>query len=212
MIIVDNATPDAAVLVDLASTLPYSPIGPYYPGLRTLPDAEFRLTAIAAVGSVIDAQNNEAAREWSGECYFSIVTSPPAQLKPIQRFPHYDGVEEHRYAALLFLCGSEFGGTAFYRHLSTGYETVNAERFPSFKSSLECEVRQRGLPPQAYITDGAPYFEKIAEFDAASNRMLLYRGKALHCSAIRRPELLTPDPRRGRLTLNLFLAPRSSPQ
>ncbi|RME65660.1 MAG: hypothetical protein D6782_05800 [Alphaproteobacteria bacterium] len=207
VIVVENAATDAPALIDLAASLSFGRISPYYPGIRAAADRAFRQSAIDACGAIIDAQTGSAARSWRGECYFSIVATPPEKLLPIQRFPHFDGIEENRYAALLYLCGSEFGGTSFYRHKETGFETVGADRFARFREALESEVRRNGLPPTAYIGDGAPLFEKIAEYGAFLNRMLVYRGKTLHCSTIARPDLLIADARRGRLTLNLFLTP-----
>lgn len=212
VILVSEAATNAPGLVDLASSLAYGRIGPHFPGVRAAAGADFNQSVIDAAGALIDAQTGAPARSWRGECYFSMVATPPGALSPIQRFPHFDGVEEDRYAALLFLCGGEFGGTSFYRHKATGFETVGADRFDRFKATLEAEVRRSGLPPPAYIGDGSPFFEEIAGYDATMNRMLIYRGKALHCSRIARPDLLAVDSRRGRLSLNLFLTPRSLPQ
>ena len=71
------------------------------------------------------------------ETYFSIVTTPPEALAPIQRLPHVDGLEPDRIAILVYLSGAEQGGTAFYRQRSTGFETVNAARFPAFEAALK---------------------------------------------------------------------------
>lgn len=211
VVVIDGVLQDPIALADKACELRFAPIGPYYPGVRAPVSADCAASALVALTSILRDQLGVTAPNWSIEGYFSIVTTPPDRLAPIQRFPHYDGVEDQRFAALLFLCDAKFGGTAFYRHVSTGFETVNAGRFPRFKQALEEDVRKGGLPSAAYIGDGAPYFERIAEFEAAPNRMLIYRGKALHCSAIRAPEQLSSDPRTGRLTVNFFLSPRNSP-
>ncbi len=209
VIVIDHALDDAAALIDSAASLAFTPIGPYYPGVRALPDDEFRDDAARVIGGLVRERLNVESAAWSIDCFYSLATTPPDELAPIQRFPHYDGVEDNRIAALLFLCEPKFGGTAFYRHLATGFETVDGARFSEFKQALEAEVREKGLPPAAYIDDGAPFFAKISEFDAAPNRMLIYRGKTLHCSAIKSPELLSSHPRRGRLTVNYFLSPNN---
>ena len=211
VVVIGGALRDPAALIDEACARVFRPIGPYYPGVRSPLRDEFAASALVAVTSVLRDHFGVSAPDWSIEGYYSMVTTPPAQLMPIQRLPHYDGVEDQRFAALLFLCDAKFGGTAFYRHCATGFETVNAERFPVFKHALEDEIRSGGLPPPAYIDEGAPYFKRIAEFQAAPNRMLIYRGKTLHCSAIRAPEHLSNDPKEGRLTVNLFLSPRNAP-
>ena len=43
------------------------------------------------------------------------MTVQAVDLKPIQRFPHFDGVEASRLAVLLYLDQGETTGTAFYR-------------------------------------------------------------------------------------------------
>jgi hypothetical protein len=199
------AAPEAAI--DLAASLSFAPIGPYYPGVRASlggnTAAEFAL-ALAPV--ITEALGIEAAR-WQGDAFFSIVTTTPARLAPIQRLPHFDGLEETRVAALLFLARADFGGTSFYRHRATGFEAVTAERYPRYGEALKADVARHGLPPAVYIGDGAPVFEEIATFEPVFNRLLLYRGNVLHCSRMRNAHALNADPRLGRLTVNLFLQP-----
>ena len=205
--IVENflAAPDAAV--DLAASMPFKPIGPYYPGVR----ASLGADAASAFGAALAAEIEEAlgvsAAAWAGDCFFSVVTTPPARLMPIQRLPHFDGLEATRIAALLYLSRRDFGGTSFYRHRATGFETVDAARYPAYGAALKAEVERRGLPPADYIGDGGALFEEFATFEPVFNRLLLYRGNALHCSRIRNAAALTDDARAGRLTLNLFLQP-----
>lgn len=207
VVIIDEAANDAERLADEASSLPFSRIGPYYPGVRAPLGAEFLLTLCAAAREVAADVFHLDFPAWRGACFYSLMTTPPEALLPIQRFPHYDGVEHERIAILHYLTRADLGGTAFFRHRSTGFETVTVERFDPFRRALEEEVRASGLPPPAYIGDGAPYFERIGLVSPAFNRMLIYKGNSLHCSAIGRASALSADPRRGRLTVNAFLAP-----
>ena len=139
------------------------------------------------------------------ECYFSIVTTPPQALAPIQRLPHVDGLESDRIAILIFLSGTEAGGTAFYRQRATGFETLDRERFPRFEAELRAGVAQHGLPPAAYIGGDTPLYEQIASYEARPNRALIYRSRSLHCAEIAEDAQLSADPRSGRLTINSFL-------
>ena len=208
LLIVDDAMTAPNALVEFAATQSFRQIGPYFPGVRTrLPDAARDALCASLAGHFADAFDIDAAA-WTGELFFSIVTTPPERLLPIQRFPHYDGVEPDRLALLYYLCPPDFGGTAFFRHRSTGFETVSAARFPTFKDALENDVRRAGMPPARYVSDGAPFFEKIFEVEPVFNRLIAYRGHALHCSAIDNSAPLPDDPRAGRLTLNGFLTPR----
>jgi Family of unknown function (DUF6445) len=206
--IIDNALLHPHALIEDACSKPFSRIGPYYPGLRAHTGEEFTQTLIMAVGDILAQHFNVAGECCDSECFYSVVTTPPDMLAPIQRFPHYDGVEENRIAILCYLGKPEQGGTAFYRHRSTGYETVNTERFSTFKQALEAEVREHGLPPPQYIEDGTPIFERIGVIESIFNRILIYRGFNLHCSVIDNASPLPSDPREGRLTVNCFLRPK----
>lgn len=63
------------------------------------------------------------------ECFLSLTTTLPEQLVPLQRFPHVDGGDDGKIAILHYLCGVKQGGTAFYRHKSTGFETIANAKF-----------------------------------------------------------------------------------
>ncbi len=205
--IVDNAVADPAALIDLAASKNFAPIGPYYPGVRAPTGDVFATGLCASIQDIVRTHFKIERDDWKIDCFFSLVTTPPERLSPIQRLPHYDGVEPDRIAIVYFLSQPNQGGTSFYRHKATGFETINADRFPAYKLSLEQGVRGHGLPPPRYIEDGAPLFERTAMIYARPNRMLIYRGVNLHCSAIDNTMRLSADPKIGRLTINAFLQP-----
>jgi len=206
--VIDDAFAQPERLIEDACARKFTPIGPYYPGVRAALDTEFTQSLCGAVQSILADHLKITRDQWAGDCFYSLVTTPPEKLQPIQRFPHFDGVEDERIAMVYYLCQPEHGGTSFYRHRATGFETVDAARFQPYRSKLEADVRETGLPPAQYIDDGAPLFDRIGKIDAAFNRMVIYRGVNLHCSAIPDISLLSADPRMGRLTINAFLAPR----
>lgn len=205
--VIDGAltTPDDAI--GLAASRNFTPIGPYYPGVRASLGGETAAAFAAGLSPVIGEALGLSATRWRGEAFFSIVTAAPDSLAPIQRLPHFDGLEVTRVAALVFLAHADFGGTSFYRHRATGFEAITAERYPLYGEALKADVARHGLPPPDYIGDGAPLFDEIANFPQAFNRLLLYRGNVLHCSRMRNTHALSADPRRGRLTINMFLQP-----
>ena len=180
-------------------------IGPHYPGLRA-PVAETKARAMRdELVPVLAETFHLAPVPPVFECYYSIVTTPPQALAPIQRLPHVDGLERDRIAILIFLSGTEAGGTAFYRQRTTGFETLDQERFPRFEAELRAGVAKHGLPPAAYIDADTPLYEKIASYEARPNRALIYRSRSLHCAQISADAALPPDPVTGRLTINCFL-------
>ncbi|HEY0413387.1 MAG TPA: DUF6445 family protein [Allosphingosinicella sp.] len=190
---------------DRAAQARYGQMGRFYPGIRALVPAE----AAAALRDELAGPIGEAFALDPVppvlECFFSVVTTPPNALAPIQRLPHFDGVEPERIAILVYLSGAEQGGTAFYRQRATGFESVDAERFPAFEAALRAGVAEHGLPPPAYIAGDTPLYEQIASYEARPNRAVIYRGHTLHCGAIPPGADLPADPVRGRLSINSFL-------
>lgn len=190
---------------ELATRARYERIGPYYPGVRAVvPAAAADAMRDELAGAIGDAFALDRVPPVL-ECFFSIVTTPPEALAPIQRLPHVDGLEPDRIAILVYLSGAGQGGTAFYRQRATGFETVAADRFPAFQTALEAGVAEHGLPPAAYIGGDTPLYERIAAYEARPNRALIYRSHALHCAAIPAGAALPADPARGRLSINSFL-------
>jgi hypothetical protein len=205
VIVIDDFAPDPKAMIDEAATLGYAEIGMHYPGVRArVPASHLRAFLPPIVELVCDTFSCGSQLEVL-EAYYSLVTLRPEVLAPIQRLPHFDGVERERIALLHFLSTDRASGTAFYRHRSTGFETVDAARFPSFRAALERDVALHGLPAPAYIEGDTVLYEQTARFAGAFNRALIYRGHALHCALLPEGVSFSPDPRRGRLTANTFL-------
>jgi len=205
VIVIDNVLADPERWRNAAARADYRRIGAHYPGIR----APFPEEASQAIRTELEPL---IARTFEFdpvppvlECYFSIVTTSPEALAPIQRLPHVDGLERDRIAILIYLSGGEMGGTGFYRQRSTGFETLDADRFASFKAALEEGVAEHGLPPAGYIGGDTPLYERIASYEALPNRALIYRSRSLHSGEIAAAASLTADPAHGRLTINTFL-------
>lgn len=205
VIVIDDLLAEPERWRAAASDARYGRIGPHYPGVRAAvasEDAEAMRDELAAlIGAIFAVDPVPPVLE----CFFSIVTTPPEALAPIQRLPHVDGLERERLAILVYLSGAEQGGTAFYRQRATGYETVDERRFPAFEAALKAGVAEHGLPPAAYIAGDTPLYEQIAAYEARPNRALIYRSHALHCAAIPAGVALPADAGQGRLSVNGFL-------
>lgn len=209
VIIIDDFVPDPDRLRAVAETLEYRTMGRHYPGLRAevaASDVDAFLAPIRGLIAETFGFREPADLISAG---YSIVTIPPADLTPIQRLPHFDGLEAERVALLHYLNGQDQGGTAFYRHRGTGYETISADRHAAYDAALHREVAQHGLPAPAYISGDTLLYERIARFEAKPNRALIYRGHMLHCADLPADLDFTPDPRTARLTVNTFLIGRS---
>lgn len=205
IIIIDDVLAAVEGWRDLAARVRYERIGPYYPGVRAAVPREaaaaMRAELTGPIGAAFDLEPVPPVLE----CFFSILTTPPEALAPIQRLPHVDGLERDRIAILIYLSGAGQGGTAFYRQRATGSETVDEARFPAFQAALSTGAAEHGLPPAAYIAGDTALYEQVACYEARPNRALVYRSHALHCAAIAPGTPLPADPAHGRLTINSFL-------
>lgn len=197
--------PDAAV--ESASLQNFAKITPQYPGVRAPLDPATSRAWVETLSPFLSATFGEAAGLWSMQAWYSIVTCQPAQLAPIQRLPHVDGTDPRQVALMLYLHHTGHGGTAFFRHRATGLEALTAADWPRYKAALEGEIARSGLPPAAYVTDGAPYFDCIHASEGRFNQAVFYRGNLLHSGVIDNAAPLSADPARGRLTINAFFRP-----
>jgi hypothetical protein len=211
VLVIDDYLDDPDALIEAAASGPaFEPNGPYYPGIRAPFPPQFLpalLSPLAGVlGSVFGYREGASLRE----CSFSLVTTKPSDLMAIQRLPHFDSLEIGRVAALLFLGrGEGHGGTAFYRHRGTGFESIDEARYPAYTSALNSDVARLGLPRQTYVSDNDPMFERLALHEGNFNRMLVYASATLHSGYIPKDFPYSPDPRVGRLTVNAFLGPET---
>ncbi|MEM9532873.1 MAG: DUF6445 family protein [Pseudomonadota bacterium] len=205
VVIIDGFVPAPGKLAKLAGAQTFAAGGPYYPGIRAPAPPEH----LAPCGPVLEQVLREVFGVRRGvrltETNFSLVTTPPGELKLIQRLPHFDSCDPDRFALLHYLSGTEFGGTGFYRHRATGFESLSAERLPAYESALKEEVERLGPPPGGYLLGSTAQFEQIGQVEAAPNRAVLYAGRILHSGQILKPEGLSSDPWNGRLTVNTFL-------
>ncbi|WP_369412085.1 DUF6445 family protein [Hephaestia mangrovi] len=204
VVVIDNFAPAPDRLIDDAGFLSFQPIGPHYPGIRAVVAPAMLHDLMVALEPVVAEAFGCPAFEVI-DAFYSLVTTRPSALAPIQRLPHFDGVERERLALLHFLARDERSGTAFYRHRSTGFETVTAERLPAYRRSLDADIGTHGLPPPGYIDGNTPIFDRIARYEGRFNRAILYRSNTLHCAAIPEDMAFVADPRAGRLTVNTFL-------
>ena len=185
----------------------FAKISPQYPGVRAPLDRAACAHWLAQLSPLLDQWFAPQRGPWAMQAWYSIVTTAPADLLPIQRLPHVDGTDPAQIAMMLYLHRTAHGGTAFFRHRSTGLEALTADDFPRYAKALHDDVARTGLPPAAYPTDGAPHFDCTHVVPGAFNRAVFYRGNILHSGVIDNAAPLPADPREGRLTINAFFRP-----
>lgn len=149
-------------------------------------------------------------------CYsrLSLATLQPRQLEPRQWIAHRDRLEPEpgklTAACVLYLFHDEaLGGTAFFVPKRPLHET-RVLVHESGQLAPDAFTAKYGIA-QGYMTAGNDWFEKTASVAPRFNRLVFYDGGTVfHTSDIRAPEILTDDPRTGRLTLNGFFVCRAS--
>ena len=210
VIVVEEVWPDAGSLFEqAASRTDYGTSSLYYPGLRCAAPQEYARAIVDSLSTLIHGAFGMNGVLAITDSVISLVTTPPENLVPFQRVPHYDSTDPSRVALLHYLCAS--GGTSFYRHRGSGIETVTAATEDDYIRQVNAEVRATGMPPAAYVDGDSALFERIARYDAAFNRALIYRGNMLH--SVNVPPGFVPDtnPRTGRLSVNTFLLASAQP-
>lgn len=196
------------IAIDAALLQKFAKITPQYPGIRSPLPETVANDWLDELAPLLDGNFGKAQKGWQMRAWFSLVTSAPEELVPMQRFPHVDGTDPRQLAMMLYLHHTEHGGTGFFRHRSTGLSSLTDETFPRYRAALEEDVRRSGIPPAAYVTDGAPHFERIHASEGAFNEAIFYRGNVLHSGLIDADAELSPDPAKGRLTINAFFRPK----
>ena len=207
LVVIDNLVADPEELVRDAISKRYSPPPSYYPGLRAKAPLSYQMFVVGELRQLLcDYFELEASALRFSMCHYSVVTTPPAQLTPLQRIPHVDSHEARGLASIHYLFKADLGGTAFYRHRATGYEYVDESRRSTYYPILEQELSGPSAPAADYIGGDTALFEQVGAQSGVFNRMLIYRRNSLHSGAPTRGLPLPADPASGRLSINSFLA------
>lgn len=204
IVIVENFSRDPERLIADAETLDFKVMGEFYPGVRARVSQTYFDEFAPLLARVLREFFGHKGRVASRALY-SLMTTPSDQLILPQRIPHVDGLQEGSLAILHYLSRGNYGGTAFYRHRSTGFETIDAARHPRYMDMLYADFAAHGEPPAGYIQGDTPIFEQIARYDAVFNRALIYRSSLLHCVEALNGADFPVDVRAGRLTVASFL-------
>lgn len=145
------------------------------------------------------------------EVRLSLLNMLPEELEPRLWQCHRDVVPADRSllcaASVLYLFHEPaLGGTSFYRPLRDPQEIDRMVK-DSFELDGPTFSARYGVEA-GYMKGDNAYFERVAKVLAAWNRAIFYDGSLFHAPDVDRPELLSTDALRGRLTLNGFFACR----
>lgn len=206
LVIIDGFAPNPDALRAAAITQRFGPAAQHYPGIRApLPDSYLR-DQQPIIDTVLHDVFGHSGPSHVIDASFSIVTRQPAALTLKQRLPHCDSFEAGRIALIHYLSPEDSDGTAFFRHRSTGFETIDEDRSAIYADRLAAELADGGTPPRSYMDGDTALFERTMLAEAHYNRALIYRSYLLHSGAIGPDAALSPDPAAGRLTITGFLS------
>ena len=208
LLLVDNFLAKPELLVADACQQSFSANSPYYPGVRAPAPLAYQQVLLQSLTPVLrDVFALPAGALSFSVCHYSLVTTAPEQLKLLQRIPHFDTTEKHALAAVHYLFHGNHGGTAFYRHRQSGFETIDDSRTAQYYRALEAENDGPNLPGRdaGYIHGDTPLFSQIAEAEGVFNRLVIYRRHALHSGVIPPTANLSANPAQGRLTISSFI-------
>lgn len=179
--VVDDALADPHRVAGAARELntPLDHPRDFYPGVRYPLPEDFHQSFADWLSGIL---GQSVLSERNG--YVSMVTTPAAELLPIQTIPHFDTTDEEIFAAVLYLFEGGFGGTSFYRHRSTGIELLTRQNEPIYRAALRREVADPASMPKRYINGDTALFERIHRQEPRFNRLILYPGRRLHAGDI----------------------------
>jgi len=207
IIIIDDFLQETAEILSDAQSSHFAPPvkSGGYPGIQSAMPRYYAQQILRICDPIIKqhlVQPSAVLKSFS--CNLSLVTLLPSQLQPQQKIPHIDRAGSHRIAILHYLCDENFGGTAFFRQEKTGLEQVDVKDRQTYANAQRANMAvlddRHGYPNGK--TSG---YSQTATFEARFNRVLIYRSMSLHSGIINRPERLSADPKKGRLTGNFFL-------
>lgn len=206
VMIADEVLQDPQSMIDIACNTPfYVPKHTNYPGINApLPAAYYEAVIGALRGPLEAAFGVLRAAHLSYFGFFALATTSAAGARPIQRIPHRDSTNPNRLAMVHYLCRGEFGGTGFFRHRATGYESVDVTREDRYVALARRELETSAAADAGFASPQTQSYELIGQSPAVFNRLIVYRSHVLH-SALLGDGGCSADPARGRLTANGFV-------
>lgn len=206
LLVIDDFLQDPELLVDHACQQRFVRNSPWYPGVRAPAPMSFQTLFLNSLKRTLQQVFElKGSKLGLSLCQYSIVTLSPDELSLLQRIPHFDSTKRDELAAVFYLFKEDLGGTSFYRHKKTGYEYIDDERRIPYFKSLEGENGTNNIPQQGYINGDTALFKRIGEQEGVFNRLIVYRRQNLHSSSIGPSFVADADPRKGRLTISIFI-------
>ena len=210
LLVVDEVLADPDAMIDAAREAEfYAPKHTHYPGLNApLPESYYR-TVVTALRGPIEAAFGlpcDLGLDYFG--FFALAVTSAREAAPVQKIPHHDSPDPARLAMVHYLARGDHGGTGFFRHKATGFESVDHGRHAAYVDIAQAQMTARGVGTAAYAGADMADYDLIGQAEGVFNRLIVYRNHVLH-SALLSAEAGSADPGQGRLTANGFIAAAS---
>jgi hypothetical protein len=178
-----------------------------YPGIRARLPAAFSRPFHAWLTNTLRCTGvlEESSYVHEDASFFAIVNRNRANLLPLQRIPHYDSIDPKVFAAVIYLFDRANSGTSFYRHRTTGYETIGDDNKDNYKIALNRNMKNLGPPAREYANGSNALFERTHSVDSVFNRIVIYSGNVLHAADIDGSLFTGNDNSQWRLTISALI-------
>lgn len=206
LLVIDNVVREVDELAQYATRLEFSRNSVFYPGVRAEAPLEYQRFLWENFLKGFQGFFNLPSGQFSlSLCHYSLTTTPASDLKLLQRIPHFDSLERNGLATVHYLFKRPLGGTAFYRHIKTGFESIDETRKMRYLTSLEDENGGAHIPRVGYINGDTTLYQRIMHVEGVYNRMVVYRRNSLHSASIAENFIPDPNPLTGRASINTFI-------
>ncbi len=206
LLVIDNFVANADELIENAASTTFAERSRFYPGIRAQAPLSYQQLVIAGLqDALLECLEMQSGSLRFSMCCYSLITTLAKELAAPQRIPHIDSLSKQGLASIHYLFKRNLGGTAFYRHRKTGFESIDESRNEMYLRSLQGENMEPDAPGPGYINGDTDLFEQIAKQEGVFNRMLIYRRNSLHSGCIGGNFVPDPNPLTGRLSINSFI-------
>ncbi len=206
VVIIDNLLKNPDDLVEIAVNSQWEqPQNTYYPGPNAPLPSEFKTIIAGLFREFTKAFNFNPNKKVLIKSFFGLTTLPLEEFDAWQKIPHYDRAEPDHLAMVLYLNHDQTGGTGFFRHLPTNFESISPNRVTEYLEYVTNWI-DGGAQLNDYAGENTPDYQMFFKVPFKYNRVAIYPSYVLHC-ALYDGTNNSADPRKGRLTANTFIIP-----
>jgi len=210
LLLIDNFASSPSDLVELAGdgSSFQADSNNFYPGKRKVMPSEYGVEICHQYLPLFQSffgclQANSAKTVTSA---LAIADTSVSKLRPMQMLPHIDTPQKNQLAVVHYLCDKTHGGTAFYRHKKTGFETITQPRLYHYASQVKSEAIANQIHKSPKYMNGSDnMFEQLYSVEARVNRAIIYPSNLLHSGNVNSALGLSSIPTKGRLTIGSFI-------